>query len=78
MHDKKPKRIKVFTEDEIKDDLEKYRMVAKESGASDATVIPAEKVLVDKRVRVLNAQFRNARNMGVQRTAPLILWNPIR
>jgi len=52
MHDKKPKRIKVFTDDEIKDDLEKYRMMAKELGASGATVIPAEKVHVDKRVRI--------------------------
>jgi len=52
MHDKKPKRIKMFTEDEIKDDLEKYRMMAKELGASGAIVIPTEKVHVDKRVRI--------------------------
>jgi hypothetical protein len=41
-----------ITDDEIKDDLEKYRMMAKELGASGATVIPAEKVHVDKRVRI--------------------------
>ena len=50
MHNKKPKPIKVFTKDETEDDLEKYRLMAKELGASDATVIAAEKVHVDKRV----------------------------
>lgn len=52
MHDKKPKRIKAFTEDEIKNDLENYRKLSKELGASDAAVIPADKVRVDRRVRL--------------------------
>lgn len=52
MHDKKPKRIKMLSEKETKADLEKYRGMALDLGASDAKVIPAEKVYVDYRVQV--------------------------
>ncbi len=51
MHDKKPKKIKIFSEAEIVEDLEKYREVAIELGAKDAVVVPSEKVRVDMRVR---------------------------
>jgi len=52
MHTKRPRRIKVFTDQEIMDDLEKYRKSAIELGAVDALIIPSEKVPVDDRVRI--------------------------
>ena len=51
MHDKEPKKIKIFSETEIMEDLEKYRKAAIALGAADAVVVPSEKVYVDMRVR---------------------------
>jgi predicted metal-binding protein len=52
MHDKKPKKIKTFTAQEIRKDIERYRRRAVELGATDAKMIPAQKVYVDPRVRM--------------------------
>ncbi len=52
MHDKKPKKIKILTDQETQEDLERYRNQAISLGASDAAVIPAGKVHVDSRVRI--------------------------
>jgi predicted metal-binding protein len=52
MHNKIPRKIKSFDENELKADLEKYREMALEMGAFDAKVIPSDKVYVDYRVRV--------------------------
>jgi len=52
MHDKKPRKIKSFSTQELQADMEKYRQSALELGASDAKVIPAGAVHVDKRVRI--------------------------
>ncbi len=51
MHDKKPIIIHTFTEAEVKADLEKYCQLALDLGMTAATIIPADKVYVDKRVR---------------------------
>lgn len=51
MHDKRPKMIHPFTEAEIKEDLDKYCRMALDMGMTAATVLPADKVYVDKRVR---------------------------
>jgi hypothetical protein len=51
MHDKKPRMIHPFTDAEIQNDLEKYRQMALELGMTNAAIIPAEKVHVDKRIR---------------------------
>jgi predicted metal-binding protein len=50
MHEKRPKQIKALSEQVIKKDIEKYRQMALDMGASDAKMIPAEKVYVDFRV----------------------------
>jgi predicted metal-binding protein len=52
MHDRIPRKIKPFDEKQLKADLERYREMAMEMGASAAKVIPREKVYVDYRVRV--------------------------
>lgn len=52
MHDKKPKKIKVFSNAEMQEDMQKYQQAAVEIGATDAKVISADQVLVDKRVRI--------------------------
>jgi predicted metal-binding protein len=36
----------------LKDDLERYSVLAKELGASDAIIVPANKIVVDERVRL--------------------------
>jgi predicted metal-binding protein len=51
MHEKKPKQIRVFLEQEIREDMEKYRQMALDMGMTDAKAIPAERVYVDTRVR---------------------------
>ena len=51
MHEKRPRQIRPFSEEEIRQDVEKYRQKALELGATDAKMIPAEKTYVDPRVR---------------------------
>ncbi|MBT4362980.1 MAG: hypothetical protein HOD17_00700, partial [Desulfobacteraceae bacterium] len=52
MSNKKPKKVKIFTEAELEKDLESYRKMAMELGATDAKVIPADEVYIDNRVRI--------------------------
>ena len=52
MSNKKPKKVKIFSEEELKRDLESYRKMAIELGATDAKVIPADEVYIDSRVRI--------------------------
>jgi predicted metal-binding protein len=52
MHEKKPKRIKAFSVQEIEEDIEKYRQKALELGVTDAKMVPADKIYVDVRVRI--------------------------
>lgn len=52
MHEKIPAKIKVFSTQEIEADIAKYRQRALALGATDAKMIPAEKVYVDLRVRM--------------------------
>jgi predicted metal-binding protein len=51
MSEKKPKQVKVFSDDEIWKNAGKYCELAISLGASDAKAIPAEKVYVEHRVR---------------------------
>jgi len=51
VQNKKPTAVKAPYEKGKREDFEKYREMAIELGASDAKVIPAEKVYVDNRVR---------------------------
>jgi predicted metal-binding protein len=52
MHDRKPRLVKTFTEEEILQDMEKYRLSALELGASGAALLTADQVHVDSRVRI--------------------------
>ncbi len=52
MHDKKPRAIKVNRDDDLRENLEKYRQMAIDLGCTDAKIVPAEKVYVDRRVRI--------------------------
>jgi predicted metal-binding protein len=51
MSDKKPKRVEVSTEVELKADLETYRKQVLDLGASGAKIISTDQVYVDPRVR---------------------------
>lgn len=52
MHDKKPVKIHSFTDEEMQADLKRYRQMALDLGMTDAAIIPADKVYVQRRVRV--------------------------
>lgn len=52
MHDEKPRRVRFFSDEEVRADAEKYVQFAVEMGLSDAKVVAAEKVYVDFRVRM--------------------------
>lgn len=52
MIERKPRCVKEFSEAEILEDLEKYRQVALEMGASGAALLTADQVHVDPRVRI--------------------------
>ncbi len=53
MHEKKPRKVRVFTDQEIEQDIERYRQKAIEQlGLTDAKMIAADKVYVDPRVRI--------------------------
>jgi predicted metal-binding protein len=51
MHNKKPRRIGAISDADLKADLERYRGLALELGASDAKIISEKEVHVDSRVR---------------------------
>lgn len=52
MKDKKPRRVKSFSEDEILQDLARYKQSALDLGASGAALLSGDKVHVDSRVRI--------------------------
>lgn len=52
MQDKKSRPVRTFSSQELQADMQKYQQAALESGATDAKVITAEDVRVDKRVRI--------------------------
>lgn len=52
MHERKPRKVRTFTEQEILEDMEKYRSSAIGLGAAGAALLTGDQVHVDSRVRI--------------------------